>query len=291
MNLRKEREGELAMFFEVLLWGLFPIITVLSYKNVSPLISLEISTIFTVIFFGIIISARKKWHEVFNTSVYKDVFFATIFIISFYLFYYFALKYTSVGNASIVALSETFFSYLVFNVWKKEYIPKKHILGAIFMIMGALIILLPNIKAFNIGDILVLLAAAVAPFGNFLQRKARSKISSESIMFLRGCIGSIMILVFILVFNVKTSIYEIRSSMLFLLINGILIFGLSKIFWLEAIHRINVAKASALGASAPLVTLFFAWMFLKSALTSWQFLSLIPVFLGIYLLSRNNAKH
>ncbi len=75
--------------------------------------------------------------------------------------------------------------------------------------------------------------------------------------------------------------------MIFLLANGVLIFGVSKILWLEGISRISVTKALALGSLAPLFTLFIAWIVLKQAPTAWQIASLAPFFLGVLLLTNN----
>ncbi|MBI2356020.1 MAG: DMT family transporter [Candidatus Doudnabacteria bacterium] len=75
-----------------------------------------------------------------------------------------------------------------------------------------------------------------------------------------------------------------RQSWLVLLINGLIMLGLSKIFWLEAIHRISVVKANALSSMGPLATLFFAWIILRDAPTSWQLLSIVPMIFGVVLL-------
>jgi len=61
MKLNKERQGELFIFSEVALWALFPVITILSYNQLSPLVALAGSTLFAAIFFAIVLSIRKKW--------------------------------------------------------------------------------------------------------------------------------------------------------------------------------------------------------------------------------------
>ena len=53
---------------------------------------------------------------------------------------------------------------------------------------------------------------------------------------------------------------KVSSSLLFLVINGVLLLGVSKILWIEGIHRINVTKANALNSLGPLLTLLFAWL-------------------------------
>lgn len=291
MKLSKEREGELFVFTQAALWALFPVITILSFNKLSPLISLGISTLFASVFFALVLSLKNKWHEIKNTSTLKDILLATFFIgILYYLFIFFGLRYTSAGNASIIALTEVLFSYLFFNIWKKDPLPHQHIAGAVMMVVGAIIVLYPNLQNFQLGDILILIAAFFPPFGNFFARRARRKVSSETIMFIRSIISGAMILLLAFIFNSSFSVPDLKDSFMFLFINGVFLLGLSKIMWIEGIHRVSVVKANALGSISPLLTLLFAWIFLQNIPTTFQLLSFIPMFFGVILLGMNNKN-
>lgn len=288
MSLNREKQGELFIFSELVLWSLYPVITIISFNKLSPLVSLAISTAFSAIFFAGLLTLRKKWHELKNTSAMKDIFLVSLINgVLFYLFSFFGLRYTSAGNASIIALIEVFFTYLFFHVWRKDYLPTQHALGAILTVTGAIIVLYPNIHNFAGGDLLIVAAAAVAPFGNFFQQRVRKTVSSESIMFIRSVVASIVLFALTLLFQANFDFTSIKESLVPLLINGIFLFGLAKILWIEGIHRMSVTKASALSSTSPLLTLFFAWILLKNIPTTWQLLSFIPMFLGVILLSVN----
>ena len=153
------------------------------------------------------------------------------------------------------------------------------------MIVGALIVLYPALQKFKGGELLILAAAFIAPFGNFYSQRARKLVSSETILFIRSFIASAFLLFFCLILKQDLSFLNIKDSLIFLVINGVLMLGLTKIFWIESIHRISITKANALSSMAPLFTLFFAWVFLKDIPTIWQLLSFIPMFFGILLLS------
>ncbi len=291
MKITKERQGELFILGGAVLWGFFPVITILSYQKLSPLVSLAISSGFAALYFAVFLSIKKKWYEVGNRSALKDILFATFFIgILYYLFFFFGLQVTSAGNASIVALTEVFFSFLLFHVIKKDTIPTKHLLGAALMIIGALIVLYPNFQGLRTGDLLILAAAFVAPFGNLFARRAREKVSTDTIMFIRSSISFLVLLLVIFVSQTPFSVTDINVSLFFLLINGVFLLGLSKTLWIEGIHRINVTKANALSSLSPLLTLFFAWLFLHNTPTPWQFLSFIPIFFGILLLGSKKSS-
>ena len=62
--------------------------------------------------------------------------------------------------------------------------------------------------------------------------------------------------------------------------------GLSKIFWVEAIYRISITKASALAALIPVFTIIFAYFTLGETPTMTQLLGIIPVLGGGYLITR-----
>lgn len=177
-KLSSERLGEISIISSALLWSFFPILTILSYSGLEPVLSLAWTTLISVVFFLAISLARNSWKNIF----YKDTMFSLFWItlingILFYVLYFIGLKYTTAGNAAIVATMEILFSYLFFNVWKEEHIDFKHITGAVLMFSSAIIILSPNLSSFQTGDLLVLLAVFVAPLGNFFQKKLRVAIT------------------------------------------------------------------------------------------------------------------
>jgi len=291
MKLSSQRLGELYLIGGILLWSIFPIFAQLSYSQVSPYTSLAVSSFFSALFFGIILSFRRRWKELLNVQALIYTLYSTFFVgILFYLLYFLSLQYSSAGNVSILALSETFFSFLLFHVWRKEYIPKIHIYGAVLILLGAGIVLIPAMTGFHIGDILILIGAAIVPFGNFYVQKARRMINTETIMFVRGLVGSLVIFLFSLIFKVASPLPQIIQSLPFLVANGVLIFGLSTMLWVEGIHRVPVTKANGLSSLGPIITLFFAWIIFRTSPTSWQLLSFIPMFIGVILISKEVSK-
>lgn len=288
MNKNPQTIGEAFIFLQSFIGGLFPVITILSFNTLPPLVSLGISLIFAALFLAIIISFKKKWSEIKNVSALKDILFATFFIIIIYYgLIFIGLHYTSAGNGSIISLTEIFTSYIFFHVLRKDPIPLQHIIGALLMILGAFIVLYPNIHKLQIGDLLILTATFFPPFGNFFQQRARKKVSSEAIIFFRSLIGGIAILCLMPLFTINPFAVDQKNTIIFLIINGSLYLGLSKILWIEGIHRISVTKANALSSISPLITLLFAWWLLKNIPTIWQLLSFMPMFIGIVLLGKN----
>src|SRR3989338_7349498 len=155
------------------------------------------------------------------------------------------------------------------------------------MILGAIIVLAPNFSSVNFGDLFILIATFCAPLGNLFQQKAKTIASTEAILFICSIIATPIIFLLAYAFEQHLVMSEVKESFLFLILNGLIILGLSKMFWLEGIARISVTKANALGSIAPLFTLLAAWVFLHQAQTLWQITSLVPLFLGVLLLTNN----
>lgn len=274
------------------MWGLFPVLTLLVFEQVSPLVTYAWSSLFALLTFAIILTIRRSWKEILDWVAFKDVLKSTFFIgVVFYGFLFWGLAHTNAGNASLLLLAEVFFTFLLFNVFRKEYIPREHIWGAVLMVLGAGIVLYPNFSDFQLGDVLILIGTIFAPFGNFYSQRARKRISSEAMMFQRS--GLIVVLGFVAaaIFNLPASPAFVEESLVFLMINGAVMFGLSKIFWIEGIHRISVTKAISLASTAPIFTLLFAWWILGDVPTIWQLTAFIPLFAGVLLLSyKGNFK-
>ena len=286
MTISEKTKGELYVYLGAILWAFFPVITILSYRKLPSLISLAWSTFFSIFFFASVVSYKKTWAQLKNPLVWKYIFFIVLFIgVLFYCFYFTGLKTTSAGNSGIIALFEVFTSFLFFNLFKKEFISKEHIVGSVLMIFGAFVVLLPNFHAVQMGDFFILAATFFPPIGNYYQQKIRKIASSETIMFARSLITTPIIFILAFLLRQHVPIETIKLSLPYLLINGLLLFGLSKLFWIEAIHRISVTKGNALSSMTPFLTLIIAWIFLKQSPNLWQLVSLIPLVAGVLLLT------
>jgi drug/metabolite transporter (DMT)-like permease len=270
-----------------ILWSLFPIFSKLSFNSISPLYSAAFSILTAGVFFAFMITVKKEWKEIKVKSAWSDILHATLIIgVIFYSLTYIGIQKTSAGNASIIALTEVFFSMTILRLWKKESLREKYIAGSMLIVVGAFAVLFPGGRLqLNQGDLLILAAAAVAPAGNFFQQRARDKVGANMIMFIRSLLSGIALLILAAFFEPAPSVSAIFSSFYFLLANGLLLMGLGKIFWIEGIHRIPITKATALNSIGPAFTLLFAFLIIKEVPSVWQFLGFLPMLIGIFLLT------
>lgn len=286
MNLSNEQQGEVYSLGSALIWSAFPVVTILSLSHLPPLISLAGSVFFAMIFFASIITFKHNWSFTKNHGALKDILLTTLFIgVVYYGLYFWGLQYTSAGNAAIIMQMQVFFTYLLFNVWQHEYIRPQYIIGAILMCIGAIIISFPADFNINIGDIFILLGAMATPIGNHFQKKARARVRAEEILVIRNAITCVFILLLSSLLSQTSTPSALYSSFPLLIINGFIMFGISKIFFIEAIHRISVTKSIALTSVGPLFTLGWAYLFLGDIPTSQQIIAFFPICIGVILLT------
>lgn len=285
-NFSIERVGEFSALSSGILHSLFPVVAILSFSNLGPVTALAWTTLFSLAFFLTVSIFRHSWANIFTKEIFFPLMGATFILgVVFYALFYFGLKHTSAGNAGIIATLEIFFSFLFFNIWRKEFIDKKHIAGAGLMLLSAIIILSPNVSSFHIGDFLILCAVFIAPFGNYFQKQLRTKISSEQILFFRTLIATPALFLLARLFG-ETVMFPSQNIFIILLFNGLVLFGFSKILWVESIHRIGVTKSISLSSVSPVFTLLFAFLLLNDMPTFSQIIAVPTAMLGVYFLTR-----
>ncbi len=290
MNLSKTTQGDLLILIQAFLSSFFPIVAVLSYKSVSPMVSLFYSSLFTAGVFLLLFCFRPKWRELFLPGVLKELFFVALIIgVGYYGLFFFGLKYTTAGNASLIAMMEIFFSYVFFYVLRKEKLDAGHITGGLLMILGAVLVLFNKTSAFRLGDLIILLASAFPALGNYYQQKLRKKISTETVLFGRSMLTLPFLAILAFAFKENLSPAIISGNFWFLFLNGAIFLGISKIFWLEGIHRISVTKANIISSVSPAFTLLLAAFILKQYPNWWQLLAFAPLGIGLWLLTKTNS--
>ncbi len=281
--------GEFSAFSTAVLWSLFPVVTVLTVSSLSPLFTASISTGLSALFFACMISFRRRWHQLGLRHAWKDMLLATFFIgIVFYTFVFVGYRFTSAGNGAVVGLMEIFFTFLIVNVLlKHERFDPLHGLGALLMVVGALCVLLPNrTESWNTGDLLIFLSTMAPPLGNLYAKRARKTVSAETLMFVRSGVSAPFLLLLAFLFEPIPSFAVLQSSFPYLVFSGVLLLGLSKILWIEAIHRLPIGKTVALTEVGVFLTLLFAYLFLDQPATMKQVVGAVPMMIGLFLLTK-----
>ena len=288
--MTKEREGELFMLGVSIFESWFPILSIISLSAIGSLHTYALALLTSFVFFFFIILKKSQFKELKNTHAYKPLILTSFWITTLFVLIFLGMRYTTAGNVSVIIFLQLFFSYLYFNLFGKEKIDFLHALGALVMGVGAIIVLFPDKLAFNKGDWLIFIAAAIAPIANLYSQRARKFCSSELILGFRTLFGLPIISFFAWYFEPPLSMENLKIALPYVLIIGLFIFGLSKIFWMEALHRISITKVSAMVALVPVLTLFFAYLYLNEVPELRKFIGVFPILIGGYLLTKPLKK-
>ena len=264
----------------------FPILSIVSMSYIGALHTYTYSLIIALVFFLAIMYKNNSFAELKNKEAYKDLLLTSFWITSLFTLVFIGMQYTTAGNMAVIIFLQLLFSYLYFNVIGKEKIDTLHLIGAIIMGVGALLILIPDNLVFNKGDLFILAAAAMAPFANLYQKRARKHCSSVTILGFRTVVGLPFITLLTYYLEPAVTYQQLLSALPYLLLIGIVIYVISKIMWIEALHRISITKVSAMMGLLPAMTLFFAYFYLGEVPEVRQILGVIPVLIGGYILTK-----
>ncbi|WP_415395811.1 DMT family transporter [Sulfurimonas sp. CS5] len=284
--MTKEREGELLMIGLSILESWFPILSIVAISHIGALHTYAFSLFISLFFFLILMLKKNLFAELKNRDAYKDLLLTSFWITTLFALVFIGMQFTTAGNMSVIIFTQLFFSYLYFNLFGKEKIDFLHSVGAFIMGIGAIVILIPDDLTFNKGDLIILVAAAIAPVANFYSKRARGHCSSITILGFRTIIALPIIALLAWIIEPEISLEALEKVLPYVALIGLVIFGFSKILWMEALHRISITKVSAMIALVPPMTLFFAYLYLDEQPELRQILGIIPVLIGGYLLTK-----
>jgi len=255
----------------VLLWAFIPVVSrfgqskldnyqFLFWSSILSLVVLFISSVFA--------GKHKHFAEYKAADVAKALGLGFMGSFLYYLLLYFA--YAHAKGLEVLTLQYTWPIFIVIFsiIFLKEKPTPKSIFASALGFTGVLVVLTKgNFFDIYLGNMttnmVVLLAAAVFGLFSVLSKKTNYEpFTATTLFFLSASIFS-----FISMLYFSTFIFPPASSLVPILINGVLINGLSYIFWLKAL---SYAKASFVASfvfltpvlAAVLVILFFHEIFL-----------------------------
>lgn len=286
-TIRKRTKGEIFILLSATLWSFFPVVTILTFSAIPPLFSAALATLLAAVFFAFVLTLRNRWSDLKKSEAWKDMLLTTLYIgVLFYGLMFLGLKRTTAGNASILALMEVFFAFVLLGVFlRHEKLEGKRILGALCMAGGAALILLPKTSGMQWGDLLIILATMFAPMGNVHAQRARRHVSAETIMFVRSFLSGLFLLLLAMLAEQIPSPQTLRHSLGFLAVNGVLLLGFTKILWIEGINLIPITLATSFECITPALTLIIAAVLLHENISLLQVAGFVPIVAGLLLLT------
>jgi len=284
--ISKQHKGEAYVLGLSFIEAAFPLFAVFTVVNLGAMHAYFYSLLIATTLLTLWVLFRKKLSELKRSHAYKDLLLTSFFITTVFSLVFIALNYTSPSHVMIILFLQVLFSYLFLGRQPNESLPFIHLLGVVLMSIGAVIILFPQDFQFNLGDLLVLLAAMLAPIANLYQKRARQYVSGETILLVRGLIALPVIYLLATLFENSPSWLMIQQQFVWLFLTGFLVFMVAKLLWIESLHLLPITKVNALFALSPLLTILLVYVFLGDTPSWIQLLGAVPIVLGSIFITR-----
>jgi drug/metabolite transporter (DMT)-like permease len=287
MPIKQENKGVLLALISAALWGIFPVMVNRGSHHIPPLTFAAISTLLAAAGAFVYSVIKHKLGELRKKEAYASLLMITlcIVIIPYSLFFIGSSKTYGI-NTSLLLMSEIIFT-LLFTPLIGEKTTAEKLIGAIGVFIGALLILYNGEFRLNIGDILVAASTATYPIGNFYAKKALNQVSASTILLVRFLLGGLFILILSMLVETQAGIVTIISiDWPTLLVTGIILLGVGKIIWYEALSRLDISKAIALGMTFPLFSVFILIGIFNEDISRYQWIGMAIMMLGVYFTIR-----
>lgn len=266
--------------------GLLGIVVVLLLNRIGPITAVALSVTFSLFYFLFATLYNKELSKVFSIECLKEILLAAFFIgIWFNGLNFLGLSLLKDPNSySLFLLTQIMFTYIILGAWGKEKVTIQKIIGTILMGAGSLILLYNGSLELSLGALFLLIANISPAFGNYYQKKAKERVSSNIILLYRSIISGIFLWI-VVYFVEQEGLSKISYEVLALAaIIGIIFYGISKVFWLEAIHNLDVTTVTSFLTTVPLITMIFSYLIFGIFPTMYQILSFFPIAIGALLL-------
>ena len=282
MSSKQENRGVILALAGAALWGIFPVMVNRGSRSVPPLTFAAISTLLAAVGSFVYAAFNGKLHELKKKEAYASLLMITLCIVIIpYVLLFIGSSKTSGINTSLLLLSEIIFT-LVFTPFIGEKTTTEKLIGALGVFIGGLLIMYNGKFRLNIGDIMVVASTATYPVGNFYSKKALNQVSPSTILFVRFALGGLFILLLSMIVDKGPGVFDaILVDWRMLLLTGLILLGAGKIIWYEALRRLDISKAIALGMTFPLFSLIILIGIFKEEITSYQWTGIAIMMLGV----------
>lgn len=283
MTKQQENIGVILALTGAAMWGVFPVLVNHGTRILPPVMFAAITTLLAACGSFIYATSKGRLQELKNKKSYASLIIVAfcIVVIPYTLFFIGSSK-TSGINSSLLLLSEIIFT-LIFTHFIGEKTTTKKLIGAIGVLIGALLILYNGKFKLNIGDLLIMASTITYPIGNFYAKKALNFVSPAIILLVRFLLGGLLILTIALLTESQLNIFKTALGQWeLILFTGLVLLGIGKIIWYEGLKRLDISKAISLAMTFPLFSLIVLIGFFKEIPSTFQWMGILIMVIGVY---------
>ncbi|MDA8156657.1 MAG: DMT family transporter [Actinomycetota bacterium] len=294
MPPRHENKGALLALLSAAMWGAFPVIVNRGSRKMPPLLFAAFSTLFAATGAFVYALIKGKLNELRKKDAYFSLLMVTLLIVIVpYTLFFIGTSKTSGLNTSLLLMIEIIFT-LLFTHFIGEKTTAEKLAGGIGVFIGAVFILYNGQKGFraNTGDLLIIASTVTYPIGNFYAKKALGMVSPPVILFVRFFFGGLFMAVLAVTFEantVKGAPGIMRANWPMLLFTGLVLLGVCKILWYEALDRLDISKAISLVMTFPLFSLAILVGLYGEPVSRYQWAGAAVMMIGVFFTIRRRS--
>lgn len=269
----------------IIFWASAPVAAKKILVELDNLQTLFYSTLLSFLVIGIIVVAQKKIKELKRTSAKDFLAMGILGFLGSYLFYVFlygALSLTTASEAFVLDYTWPVMVLILAFALLKEKITIQKILAILIGFFG-IVVIVTNGKLLSLnvtsvtGDILALLGAFTFALFSVLGKKFNfDKTVSVFVYFL-----SALFFVTLTVLMFSSIPWPSASIWPWLLYNGILVNGVTYIFWFNALEHGDTHIISNALYLTPFLSLVYIWLLLDEKILPSSIVGLLIIVAGI----------
>lgn len=261
----RERTGMILVLLNAFVWGLFPVLAADLTSRTDPIFTAGVSAIASGAPFMIFLMATGRVKGLLHPKVRLRLATVAIAGTVFSSLCFFLGAAASTGlNAALLLQVEPLYSLVLAALFLKERVTLPQLLATFLLLIGAIAVMWQDGFAFHQADLLILAAPFWYQVGHLIAKKLYTDVEHPyCIPAVRMVLGGSILLAIALIRKPElTSLLWDLSVMGPILLFGLVIMGLEKLLWYEALHRIDLAKATALLVPSVAVGVLGAWAIL-----------------------------
>lgn len=287
---QQEKLGELLIGLQVLFQAFWPVGAHYGATQMPQLQFIAYVTLLSAILFLSISVYKKEFKTLKNKKILIYLFAYTLLsaVISYGVTTY-ATRYSSAIETTLLLQSEIIFAALFGWFFLKEKVSLDKLLGILFILAANILVLYKNGLALNWANLAIFVTPILFVVGNSIAKKLqREGVSWSLILSFRMTTGGLILLA---IAQMVEGLEVPPSHLwLFLPLFSFFAFGLGKILWQMALHRLDLSKVTALGVSTPAFSLLIAYLWLGEIPSSVQWLGIVLVCIGTGFLLRTHSR-
>ncbi len=291
-----EKSGTLFILIGLFIYGVHPIVVEYGGLLLAPLLFASIAAIIAgtmALIFGLRINPpiTKKLPR---ADLVRLIMAGVLGTFLAFTCLFLGLQLTSSNNAAVILRSELAFALLFGYLFLDETISFRQAIWMLVMLAGVLLVVISvQFSAFGVGDILLIITPAAWAAGHTFAKPTLQRIAPWTVVAFRNLVGGALLFLlavgFILVGAPIIFVPNLSLVISIIIIEAVVIL-LAHSLWYAGIRRINLGKATALIAPAPLVTFIFSIVIFQIPPTPWQLIGAMLVITATIFLSREVSQ-